>query len=269
MIQSLAVVALLTTPSAVQTFVGDPIHGRTRFVELCGAPAARSAFDAAELNAVLDPQLHDQFMAGKCPGQETFDADQVDFLSAWDMVAFVRTRVMPLSQFFPDASRYIHKVYTVDEFGEKRLKASLGRVPQNLTARVYTFFDFEGEKGNLTYVPQDPILLDQLGRDQKVGYLVFVPFSSSGVTGQLAIAMDQDGVVKSLALHRTVEGAEALNERLAQFVGQGSLRNQDKFDPGRNKDLRSLAEALYAPYLFAKEAVTMFVREERDRTWEQ
>ncbi|HJL41197.1 MAG TPA: hypothetical protein RMG48_07815 [Myxococcales bacterium LLY-WYZ-16_1] len=267
MLQTLAFLVLSATPKP-ELFVGDPIHGRTQFTEMCGAEMARATLDPATWNARVDAQLHAQFMKGQCgPGGPSFDPDPVSFLDAWDMVAFARTRHLRLADFFAEAARYIHKEYTIDKFGVGRLKDALGRVPRDLSHRVYTFFRVDGEEGNLSFVPQDPILLDELNKDMKIGYLVFVPFSHEGTSGQLAVAMDETGKIQGLALHRSVDGAGVLNPKLATFEGQGKLGQSEPLEAGRNPKMRSLSQSLHAPVLTAWESVTMYIREERDRTW--
>jgi len=182
------------------------------------------------------------------------------------MVAFVRTRHMGLDLFFPQASRYIQKSYTIDEYGRNRLEAAFGRVPERLTHTVWTFYDIEGERGDMTFVPQDPILLDELEVDQKSGYLAFVPLDTPTFTGEVAVAMTPDFEISGLRIHETQEAAAELNPKLAAYVGQGGRTQTDRLDAPRGA-AGSIEKAVSKAYLLAREAATMFVRDERARTW--
>lgn len=247
--------------------VGDPVNGRRLFAEHCGDAAARATLSSEQMSALRDDQLQAAFLDGRCvDSKKTFSTGDLDYLDAWDMVAFVRTRHMSLDAFFPDASRYIQKEYTIDDYGRNRLEGALGRVPDRLTHTVWTFYDVEGEQGNLTFVPQDPILLDELEVDQKSGYLVFVPLDTEGFTGEVALAMTPDFTITALQIHRTQEAAADLNPKLAAYVGQGGRTQTDRLDAPRGP-AGSIERAVSRAYLLAREAATMFVRDERARTW--
>ena len=247
--------------------VGDPVNGRRLFAQHCGEAAARATLSSEQMSALQDDQLQTAFMAGRCvDSKKTFPTDDLDYLDAWDMVAFVRTRHMGLADFFPDASRYLQKEYTIDDYGRNRLEAALDRVPDRLTHMVWTFYDIDGEKGDLTYVPQDPILLDELEVDQKSGYLVFVPLDTPGFTGEVAVAITTDFTITGLRIHRTQEAAADLNPKLAAYVGQGGRTQTDRLDAPRGP-AGAIERAVSKSYLLAREAATMFVRDERARTW--
>ena len=269
---ALALTCTLTAAPALASdmpLVGDPVNGRKLLAEACGAATARATLQASEMNAMLDGAMHAAFMQGQCVDSgQTFDASGMSFLDAWDMVAFVRTRHLRIADFFPEASRYLEKVYAIDAFGIERLKKVSGRTPSDIEHRVFTFFDFEGERGNLRFVPQDPILIDELARDKKSGYLVFAPIEYGDVRAEVGIATDASGVIRKALVHRTVDNAAEINAALEAFVGKGQIGSTDGLTaPRGNKNAAKLQESLSVAYQKAMEAATMFVREERDRTW--
>jgi hypothetical protein len=264
----LPLVALPAAAEAQTVHQGDFIHGRTLFARYCGADAARATLSAAEMTAIQDPSLHAAFSQGRCvDSAKTFSPEAVDFLSAWDMVAFVRTRHLRVSDFFPEAARYLLEEYTVDQFGEKRLKENLGRLPDGRTHRVFTLYDFEGEKGQLNFVPQDPLLIDELEKDEKLGYLVFLPMNTPHGRAEVGIAVDDQGRVRSARVHRTEDEAEKINAALASFEGQGRLGGPGQFDAPPRSPAGRYVDDFRQAYLLAMESVTMFIREERERTW--
>lgn len=270
-----AVLALLVTTLPARAaeepvLVGDPVHGRRLFAEHCGEAAARATLSSEQMASMQDEQLQAAFAEGRCvDSKKTFDTSDVDYLDAWDMVAFVRTRHLRLSDFFPDASRYIQKEYEIDQYGRDRLQTALGRVPDDLTHVVFTFYDFEGEKGDLSFVPQDPIMLDELDVDKKTGYLVFVPLETSDYTGEVAVAFDPAYNITGLQVHRTQEGAEVLNQKLAAYIGKGGRTQTGRLDVPKRGPGADIERAVSRAYLLAREAATMFVRDERARTWNE
>ncbi len=247
--------------------VGDPLNGRKLFSQLCGDAAARATFSSAEMAAIGDERLHAAFSDGNCVDSAQSFSAELDHLDAWDMVAFVRTRHLGLGDFFPDASRYLQKEYTIDKYGKARLEKALGRVPDQLTHVVFTFFDFEGEKGNLRLIPQDPIMLSEMTYDKKSGYVVFVPLETKSYRGEVGIGFTSSGDITHIAVHSSQEGADALNAKLASYVGLGKMGRTDPLVPKKNAPGRDLSSAVTKSYLLAMEAATMFVREERKRTW--
>jgi len=270
LILGVAIAGLGSARADVPVQVGDPIHGRRLFAEHCGEAAARATLSSEQMASLRDGDLQTAFLEGRCvDSKKTFDTGDLDYLDAWDMVAFIRTRHLRLQDFFPEASRYIQKEYSIDEYGRNRLESALGRVPEDLTHTVFTFYEFEGEAGDLTYVPQDPILLDELDVDEKVGYLVFVPFETASFTGEVGVGMTESFEVVGLRVHRTHPQAAELNPKLAAYVGKGGRRQTDRFDAPRRQPGADIEPAVSAAYLVAREAATMFVRDERSRTWEQ
>ncbi len=263
-----------TTP----VLIGDPINGAELYKKECAAchgdqgTGGRSGIaltNSGRLNLVQDKQMFFALKMGKGlkkPAEHTFK-NKLKFLQIWDVVAYVRSLHMTLDQFFPTSARYVSKKYTIDKWGLERIKENAGKAPADKDAAVFTFFDFDGEEGNLNYVPQDPILLDQLKKDKKSGYLVFLPFKTKGFEGEIGVGMDAGGAITSMAVHKKAKGADLLNKSLSRFKGLGKKGQSQPFKIGGGKQMAKLAKEVFPVYLRAMETVTMYDREENERTW--
>jgi hypothetical protein len=264
-----------------KVLVGDPINGEKLYAKTCaachgdagaGGRTGIALTDSGRMNLIRNDQMFDQIERGtglKKAKEHAF-AKELKYLDIWDVVAYVRTLHMTLDNFFPQASRYVSKEYTIDKFGLDRIKQVTGTMLQgnDQKAAVFTFFSFDGEEGNLSYVPQDPIRLDQLEKKNKTGYLVFLPFDDgNGFKGELGVAMDPKGVITKLAVHEDLKRADLLNKSLSRFEGMGQKGQKEKFKIGGGKPMEQLADKIFPTYLRAMESVTMYDREERERTW--
>lgn len=258
--------------------IGDPTHGKKVYAKECadchgtdgkGGRSGSALTDSARMNLVHDRHMFDVLQFGKGlkrPKEHSFKG-KVDFLTHWDVMAYVRSMHMTLADFFSGASRYVSKEYEIDQYGLERIKTATGKALSDKSAAVYTFFTFEGEEGELRYVPQDPIELDHLKKDNKTGYLVFLPFSHDGFRGQIGVGMDKDGKILRIRVHEDRKGADLLNKSLSRFEGMGKKGQSEKFRLGGGKAMDSLADAVFPIYMRAMETVTMYDREERERTW--
>jgi len=194
--------------------VGDPLNGKKLYQNTCsachgeGGSGGRTGIaltDSGRMNLIRNDQMFGQIEKGeglKKPKDHAF-SKELKYLDTWDVIAYVRTLHMTLDQFFPQAGRYVSKEYTIDKFGLDRIKEAAGLALQGNDQKgaVFTFFDFEGEAGNLSYVPQDPIRLDHLKKKFKAGYLVFLPFEDgNGFKGEIGVAMDPKGVITKIAV---------------------------------------------------------------------
>jgi hypothetical protein len=271
-------VSLSALATEQRTAVGDFINGKKLYGRECGACHGESGTggrsgvaltDSGRLNLVPNDRMVALIKegAGLKKAKEHNFGSKLSFLEIWDVVAHVRALHMGLDEFFPDASRYVCKEYTIDQFGLDRIEKATGKRLQDKSAAVFTFFDFEGEEARLSYVPQDPIRLDQLKKDKKAGYLVFIPFKTEGFEGELGVGMDREGKITGLLVHSSVKGAELLNKSLSRFRGLGKKGQKEPFKIGGGKPMEKLAEDVYPAYLRAMETVTMYDRDEAERTW--
>jgi hypothetical protein len=271
-----------TAQAATETvLVGDPVNGKKLYGKVCsachgdagsGGRTGIALTDSGRMNLIRNQQMFGQIEKGeglKKPKDHAF-GKELPYLDVWDVIAYVRTLHMTIDEFFPQAGRYVSKEYTIDKFGLERIKEATGHMLQGNDQKgaVFTFFDFDGEAGNLTYVPQDPIRLDHLKKKFKSGYLVFLPFDDgSGFKGEIGIAMDPKGVITKVAVHDELKGADLLNKSLSRFSGMGQKGQKEKFKVGGGKPMENLAEKVFPTYLRAMETVTMYDREEKERTW--
>lgn len=267
-----------TGSKSERPWVGDPVNGKKLFARECGAchgddgkggRTGVSLGDSGALNLVPDDAMFGAIKNGdglKKPKEHAF-ASKLGYLDIWDVVAHTRSLHMTLDAFFPGASRYVCKPYAIDTHGLDRLKQATGKELRDKSAAVFTFFTFEGEDGTLRYVPQDPIQLDQLKKNKKSGYLVFLPFETKGFSGELGIGMDGSGQITKLSVHAAAPGADVLNKSLAQFSGLGKKGQKDPFKVSGGKPMDELALDVFPLYLRAMETVTMYDREETERTW--
>jgi hypothetical protein len=68
-------------------------------------------------------------------------------------------------------------------------------------------------------------------------------------------------------VHHKGSGADLLNKSLSRFEGMGKKGQKEPFKIGGGKPMEKLAADLYPVYLRAMETVTMYDREENERTW--
>lgn len=261
--------------------MGDPINGAKLYMKHCaachgddgrGGRTGVALTNSSRLNLIRDAQMFamNETGAGLDKPKDHTLKGKLSFLELWDTVAYTRTLHMTLSDYFPTAGRYFTKEYEIDKYGLQRIEENGGvRLKgKDKSAPVFTFFDFEGEEGNLTYVPNDnPILVDKLKKDQKAGYLVFLPFKTKDFDGEIGVAMDRRGVITKLAVHKSKKGAELLNKSLSRFEGMGRKGQKTPFKVSGGKSMSKLAKDVFPVYLRAMETVTMYDREERERTW--
>lgn len=259
--------------------VGDWINGKKLYARECaachgddgrGGRTGISLADSGKLNLIPNEQMFALIREGaglKKPKDHAFGGPKLNFLETWDMIAHVRSLHMGIDEFFPDSSRYVMKVYTIDQYGTDRIEKATGKPLKDKTAAVFTFFDFPGEEARLAFVPQDPIKLDQLKKDKKAGYLVFLPFKTEGFEGELGIGMDKEGKMTTVLVHQSEKGADLLNKSLSRFRGLGKKGQKEPLKIGGGKPMEKLAEDLFPVYLRAMETVTMYDRDEAERTW--
>jgi cytochrome c len=257
---------------------GESINGKKLYSKECapchgdagtGGRTGISLTDSGRMNLIPNERMFELIKSGaglKKASDHKFDG-KLKFLDIWDVISYMRSLHMGFDEFFPQASRYVSKSYTIDNFGLERMEKATGKKLEDKSAAVFTFFNFPGEEGHLQYVPQDPIKLDQLKKDKKAGYLVFMPFKSDGFDGELGIGMEPDGKMTVVKVLDQKKGADLLNKSLSRFRGLGKKGQKEPFKIGGGKPMEKLADDLYPVYLRAMETVTMYDREEAERTW--
>ncbi len=258
--------------------VGDPKNGAKLYARECaachgdagkGGRSGVSLTDSSRMNLLRDDQMYEAIKTGagvKKEKDHRFDK-KLGFLETWDVVAYIDTLHLELGALFTDATHYVAKDYEIDDHGAKRYEDAIGKPLGDKKASVFTFFKKDGFDADLLYVPQDPIKLDHLKKKEKIGYLVFIPFKTTGFDGELGVAMDATGKIKKLAVHHGAANAELLNKSLSRFEGLGKKGSKEPLKPGGDKTMAALATDVFPAYMKAQEAATMYDRDENERTW--
>lgn len=241
-------------------------------------PVRAAALLLARTDADLHLLLHDGGPAlQKSEAMPAFGKALTE-LELWDLIAFLRQGQPGVLDFFPQAGRYLIKPYPLDSFAKERLAQVGVAVGKDEALTVVTAFSGERQPGAPpTLEPQDPVTLDSLKPKERLGYVVFVDAELPGEKGAvpLALAMDREGkLVRVLALGASPNPAR--EKLLAAYVGQGKkgphLPLEAKGSKAAKHPKAATAEAVKlsgfdAAYARAMEAVTMYDKEERDRTW--
>ncbi|MBS2031054.1 MAG: cytochrome c [Deltaproteobacteria bacterium] len=237
------------------------------------------------LVTLTDANLHDLLHDGGGAMQlsKTMPAfgKELSELELWDVIAFLRQGSYDVLDFFPNGGRYLVKSYTLDPYAQERLtKAGVSASGPAANIEVVTVFNGDRQPGApATLEPQDPVTLDSLKPKDRIGYVAFVSGELPGDSKPLpiAIAMDREGkITKAVSLAGTDDARR--DKLMASFVGQGKKGPHVPLEaPKAEKKSKKPAKAAAptdaklsgfdAAYALAMEAVTMYDKEERDRTW--
>jgi len=202
-------------------------------------------------------------------------------LELWDLISYLRQGSYDVVDFFPSGARYLVKSYTLDQYAQERLtKVGVTASGPAATIEVVTVFNGDRQPGApATLEPQDPVTLDSLKPKDRIGYVAFVSGELPGDSKAMpiAIAMDREGkITKAVSIAGT---DDALRDKyLAGFVGQGKKGPHLPLEAPKEKKSKKAAKekapaadaklsGFDAAYALATEAVTMYDKEERDRTW--
>ena len=232
----------------------------------------------ARTDADLYKLLHDGGRAFELSSTMPDFGDELGELELWDLVAFLRQGSYSVADFFPNAGRYLVKRYTLDAYAKQRLTQTFGTPPtaQQSSMEVVTAFSGGNAPGAPPQLePQDPVTLDSLKPHDRIGYVVFVdaqlPIDEKPLP--VAIATDRDGKILEAVSTAGVDDT-ARDAYLKGYVGQGHKgAHPPLIAPKlpRGKKVRPSADGKLlgfdAAYARAMEAVTMYDKEERDRTW--
>jgi mono/diheme cytochrome c family protein len=222
--------------------------------------------------------LHDGGSAEQLSARMPAFGDALGELELWDLVAFVRHGSYRVTDFFPNAGRYLIKRYTLDTYARQRLSQTFGSPPTADQANIEVATVFNGDRAPgtpATLEADDPVTLDSLKPRDRIGYVVFVnaqlPLDSKPLP--VAIATDRDGKIVKVVSTAGLDDA-ARDAYLQGYVGQGhkgahapliapKLARGKKARPSENAKLLGFDAA----YARAMEAATQYDKEERDRTW--
>lgn len=214
-----------------------------------------------------------------CAGAMPAFADEIDKLSTWDLVAFLRTLHLPLAAFFPRVDQYLVKSYTIGQVGDRdfkegqkeRLKKVLKKMPagKDLTQTVFTLFRANRRRSSPELVSQEPRELAKLNKGNKIGYVLFMTLEGPrGREVPVGLGLDTDYEITKLVATVDDPGvAGEYNSRLEKYVGMGKRGRLPDFDISNDKVGRIFDRAVTRVYMLAVEAANAYELEERERSW--
>lgn len=258
---------------------GDPVHGALLFQKNCaschgeaGVGAKAKALNSGAIINAQDERALLEMLTGDGPeGLHDGLKRGLARLDAWDVIGYLRSRVVMLPELFPKANHFIVKTYSIDKNAKNRIKRSTGRLIDDKSgqAAVFTLFR-RGSGAGLTLVPQNPRLLDGLKRKMKQGYVVFLPFRGKELA--LALGAKQYHIVALRVMDSNGHEDKDLNKLLSRFTGKGDRRLSGKPKArlkagGGGRMVKALEKELTATYVLAAELITAYEVEERDRSW--
>lgn len=269
---------------------GDLVQGRRLFAIHCASchgengdghgkvkttPPAPALTDPAHMNLLSDHQVFVLLKkGGPALGKKaTMPAfgDGLSDLALWDIVSYLRSRHLEVTDFYPNAASYYGEPYTIDQWGAQRYQKLIRhKLPKD--ERTYTVLGvYKGTQGpdGPRLIPNNPLAVSKIKRSDKVGYLVFVDGKIPGVRGShlFGVSMDNSGLVTKIRVNsHDLRVKRRLEKMLASWEGYGHKDLHHPFT-GRGRRERALAKAWTEIYDRAMEAVVMFDKAERERHW--
>ena len=264
------VLALVFAPAlaaAERPLIGDAAHGDA----LLKAAGSAAKVNGAWLNASSDATLVKQIAQGKNGFPEV---DSENPLDHWDILAAYRTKNADLRDLAPSATHIYVTETVLDENAQARLKDQ-ARIPAAAIAaehRVFVAYDLNGDGkgvgGDYEFVGhKETRKRDQLKRDKKLGYVVFLPLPGfRGGSFELAVAFDKDIKITGAEIRGPAgESADELNQAAQRFLGKGARGKYDAIKAGgAGKAIGELSGPLSDAFLIAAESAYMFEVDERD-----
>lgn len=199
---------------------------------------------------------------------------QLELLDAWDLIAILRQDQPKISDYFPDASRYVAKGYLLKQDAVARLQVAFGELSEEereLTVIAVYGGDSVPPAGP-ERVPHDPRALAALNPKKKLGYMAFAEVQVPGLGRRAwtAFALSPSGELRKLAPVDVPEDkarAKALSA-LAGFEGQGGkpAPGTAAYPPLVSKvDGAPAAKEFSRSYARAIEGILQYERDEKDR----
>jgi len=213
-----------------------------------------------------------------CKGAMPGFGDSLSKLESLDLVAYLRSLHMQLSDFFPKVDQYLVKQYTIGKVGKERfqegqierLEDVLGKVnPKDLTKTVFTLFRADRRKDSPELVPQEPRRLAELKKGNKIGYVFFMIMKGPrGRKVPVGLGLDTGFEIVKLVTTLADPGlSEEYNRRLEEYVGMGKRGDEKAFDVGSGKVGNRFDRQVTRLYMLAVEAANAYELEERERSW--
>jgi mono/diheme cytochrome c family protein len=270
-----------------QIRLGDLVEGSRLFAIHCASchgddgtgggavrttPPASDLTDPSRMNLMSDRQVFELLRQGgpALGRQATMPRfDELSALELWSLVAYLRSRHLSVTDFFPHAESYWGERYTIDEWGLERYEQVVGQALPEGEQSFVVLGIYSGTQGpdGPRLIPNDPREIARIDRRSRVGYITFVPMEVPGIPGQhvLGISMNNDGIVFDIKANTTDAAlARRIESTLSRFEGEGSKGQRQPFTV---RGAAPLARAWTHVYFRAMEAVVMFDKAERDRHW--
>ncbi|MFA6033336.1 MAG: cytochrome c [Myxococcota bacterium] len=188
----------------------------------------------------------------------------VNELDVWDLIAYLRTMHLRIDAFIPGGAYFITKSYRV--MSPERIQKAVGEAltPEEEELKVFTVFRSPGYGGNAQFVPYEPGKIDHLKKNFKLGYLAFVKVPGPKGPVEVGLAMDPAGrILKVLPAEQNVP--KDIAKFFTKFEGLGKRGKYEMWKvPGMDA---GVTKEFYKQYLRMLEAVFMFEKEEKERTW--
>ncbi|MCG3173749.1 MAG: hypothetical protein GMKNLPBB_01950 [Myxococcota bacterium] len=190
-------------------------------------------------------------------------------LERWDIVAYLETLYPKIQDFFPEAGRFTVKKFDMDDTGKSRIKKLLESdlSPAESSLVLITVFKGGSERGEPRNIPYVPAELDNLKKEDKLGYLAF--FDIPGPKGSMSVGMAiaPNGTILKLSGTDALGVNAADNRMLKEFEGQGKRGSKPEPFKARTKPANVYAAGVFRGWVRMIEAVYGFERDEKDRTW--
>jgi len=239
--------------------------------------------DGSLMNARDDRMLYRAVQLGckgaGCSGAMPAFSDVLSKLSTWDILAYLRTLHMPLTDFFPKVDSYLVKRYTIGKIGDEKFKEGqmerledvLGKVDsKDLSQTVFTLFRTNRRSLSPELVPQQPQKLAQLKKGNKIGYVLFMTLvGPRGRKVPIGLGLDSGYAIVKLVTTQTDPGLSAeYNEKFKRYEELGKRGdNKPDFKISKDKLGKIFDKAVTRVYMLAVEAANAFEFEERERSW--
>jgi mono/diheme cytochrome c family protein len=185
-------------------------------------------------------------------------------LDVWDLIAYMRTLHTRIDAFIPGGAYFITKVYRV--MSAERIAKAVGEAlkPEEEELKIFTVFKFPGHSGYAEFVPYEPGKVEKLKKNLKLGYIAFVKVQGPDGLVEVGMAMDPASKILKLMPTDVSSGRESI-KTFAKFEGQGK---RGKYELWKVQGVTpELSKAVYKQFLRMLEAVFMYEKEEKDRTW--
>lgn len=225
-----------------------------------GAKALR---DPALLAARTDEDLiRTVLKGGPGPGSPAFKF--LGLLDAADLVAFLRQGQPTIADVFPEAAAYTAKSYVLAGPASTRAESLAGVELPAAERNLMVFMVYKGERPALgpRVVPQDPVQLDALSPQKRLGFVVYgalVP-PKGGEPVPVALGLANDFSVAKLISGEALD----LSKVTPGVVGKGG-REPGKRKPFVSKAAPAQAAELTRLYGRAVELAAIAAKEEADR----